>query len=642
MKKALPFLLSCALAAGMAIPAQAAEFSDAKGHWAESAITRWSGHGVVSGHGDGSFAPNAAMTRSQLAQVLTNLLGLQEKADLTDFSDVDEDAWYADAMAKCVAAGIFNGTGDDTLSPHAAVDRQQMLVAFGRAIGLTPMDSTSSSLSDLDQVSGWAEGMINALLEAGYVSGMGDNTLRPLSQGNRASVMSLMDKSVAGYANQPGSTIEMNGESGVVLVASHDVTVTGTVGDLVISPGASQGSVTLKDATVTGTVTVDAPEAALSVTGNSAVERVVVSTVAQGAAVTVDKESAVGHLSAQAHQVVVSGEGKVDSAHVSGNDAQINTDGTKLEVSQEATGTTQNGSAVEGGSTVDTSRPAETPEEKPDGGTDGGSGSGGDDGGEVPNLPEDSEDSESGESGESGGEDAACPDGHRYVDGVCEEDGSIDPAAAQADSGETLLAALEEKAPLIVLTGSFTVEERITISYPAVLNGNGHTITAAGAWNDSSLGKHLMGAEGFSGGDVRLVNLTLDSAGIAYGLQPYDTGENKLILEQVTLRGSKGSGLTVNGSTVEAVGLTIENSGWSQSIDVSKGSHISHTARLTLDSAQGLKDLIQIAEDGAATAHVVVDGETWEATGYDAGSYTKYLYAPPQAELPAEEPDRRR
>lgn len=568
MKKALPFLLSCALAAGMAIPARAAEFSDAKGHWAESAITRWSGHGVVSGHGDGSFAPNAAMTRSQLAQVLTNLLGLQEKADLTGFSDVDEDAWYADAMAKCVAAGIFNGTGDDTLSPHAAVDRQQMLVAFGRAIGLTPLDSTSSSLSDLDQVSGWAEGMINALLEAGYVSDMGDNTLRPLSRSNRASVMSLMDKSVAGYANQPGSTIEMNGESGVVLVASHDVTVTGTVGDLVISPGASQGSVTLKDATVTGTVTVDAPESALSVTGSS---------------------------------------------------------------------------AVEGGSTVDTSRPAETPEEKPEGNPDNkpGGGTGGEDSGdgedggkdEGAGLPEDSD---------PGEEDASCPDGHRYVDGVCAEDGAIDPAAAQADSVETLLAALEEKAPLIVLTGSFTVEEKLTISYPAVLNGNGHTITAAGAWDDSSPGKHLMGAEGFSGGDVRLVNLTLDSAGIAYGLQPYDTGENKLILEQVTLRGSKGSGLTVNGSTVEAVGLTIENSGWSQSIDVSKGFHTSHTARLTLDSAQGLKDLIQIAEDGEATAHVVVGGETWEAAGYDTGSYTKYLYAPPQAELPTEEPDRRR
>ena len=410
--------------------------------------------------------------------------------------------------------------------------------------------------------------MTTALLEAGYVSGMGDNTLRPLSRSNRASVMSLMDKSVAGYANQPGSTIEMNGESGVVLVASHDVTVTGTVGDLVISPGASQGSVTLKDATVTGTVTVDAPESALSVTGSS---------------------------------------------------------------------------AVEGGSTVDTSRPAETPEEKPEGNHDnkrsggtGGEDSGdGEDGGkdEGAGLPEDSD---------PGEEDASCPDGHRYVDGVCAEDGAIDPAAAQADSVETLLAALEEKAPLIVLTGSFTVEEKLTISYPAVLNGNGHTITAAGAWDDSSLGKHLMGAEGFSGGDVRLVNLTLDSAGIAYGLQPYDTGENKLILEQVTLRGSKGSGLTVNGSTVEAVGLTIENSGWSQSIDVSKGFHTSHTARLTLDSAQGLKDLIQIAEDGEATAHVVVGGETWEAAGYDAGSYTKYLYAPPQAELPTEEPDRRR
>ena len=73
MKKALPFLLSCTLAAGMAIPARAAEFPDTKGHWAESAIARWSGHGVVSGHGDGSFAPDDAMTRSQLAQVLAQL-----------------------------------------------------------------------------------------------------------------------------------------------------------------------------------------------------------------------------------------------------------------------------------------------------------------------------------------------------------------------------------------------------------------------------------------------------------------------------------------------------------------------------------------------------------------------------------------
>ena len=114
MKKALSYLLTCSLAAGMVnAAALAADFSDTKGHWAEEAIERWSGHGVVSGHGDGTFAPNAGMSRAEMAQTMANLLRLTEKADISRFTDVDPNAWYADAVAKCVAAGILNGTGDD-------------------------------------------------------------------------------------------------------------------------------------------------------------------------------------------------------------------------------------------------------------------------------------------------------------------------------------------------------------------------------------------------------------------------------------------------------------------------------------------------------------------------------------------------
>ena len=42
---------------------------DTEGHWAESAIERWSGYGVVEGRGDGTFAPEAELSRAEMAQV---------------------------------------------------------------------------------------------------------------------------------------------------------------------------------------------------------------------------------------------------------------------------------------------------------------------------------------------------------------------------------------------------------------------------------------------------------------------------------------------------------------------------------------------------------------------------------------------
>lgn len=335
MKKALSLLMTAAAVVGVTSTAAfASQFSDTKGHWAESSIDRWSGYGVVNGHGNGTFSPNANMSRAEMAQTYVNLLQLTEKADISRFTDVDPDAWYADAIARCVAAGILNGTSDTTISPQGTVDREQMFVAFGRAMGLQPVENTDSSLSDLGDVSDWAEGMVNALLEAGYVNGMEDNTLRPQADINRASVMSLMDQTVAGYGNESGSVLEMNGQKGLVLVVTDDVTVTGQVGDLVIAPGAAEGTVTLKDATVTGTVTLSAAESQLKITGETKVDNVVVNAEAQGAGVSVDKDAAVGTLSTAAENSTLSVSGKVEAL-------------TVTETADNTTVSTEKGSAID-------------------------------------------------------------------------------------------------------------------------------------------------------------------------------------------------------------------------------------------------------------------------------------------------------
>lgn len=389
-RKILSMLLAAAMVLSLLpVSAMAEEpsFTDVEGHWGESAIERWSDYGVVGGKGGGIFDPDANMTRAEMAQMYVNLLNLTEKADISKFTDVPADAWYADAVAKCVAAGILNGTSGTTISPNGTVTREQMFVTFGRAVGLTPVESTDSQLSDLDNVSDWAEGMVNALLEAGYISGMGNNTLQPGADINRASVMALLDKSVAVYANESGATVTGESDNGLVLVVADDVTITGTVGDVIVAQGAAEGTVTLENATVAGTVTVNAPAARVSVAGETTVENLVVAEDAQGAQVSVEKDAAVASVSTAAEDTTLAVSGKVENVTTSGANTTVSGSGTvnKVEAAEGSTGATVTtpGTTVEnnGSGSVTTDKgevkPGETGTTAPSGGSSSGGSTGG-------------------------------------------------------------------------------------------------------------------------------------------------------------------------------------------------------------------------------------------------------------------------
>ena len=343
-------------------------FSDIQNHWGKNAIERWSSYGIVSGTGDGIFSPDADITRAEMAQIYVNLLHLTEKADISNFTDVAANAWYADAVAKCVAAGIFSGTSATTFSPAAPITREQMFVTFGHVLGLSPVDTTKATFTDLPQVSDWAKGMVYAMLEAGYISGVGDNMLMPLIPINRASVMVLMDAVVTGYGNKAGAIVDVTGKNSLVLVVSGDVTITGQMGDVIITQGAAKGTVTLKDATVTGTVTLSAPAAKLSVTGDSKVENLVVSTEATDAMVSVDKDASVAVLTTEAEGTTVSGQGTVDKlvAAEGSSDVKVTTIGTSV-VNNSSESVTTNKGTVKPGETATTSKPS----------TGGGGGGGG-------------------------------------------------------------------------------------------------------------------------------------------------------------------------------------------------------------------------------------------------------------------------
>lgn len=196
----------------------------------------------------------------------------------------------------------------------------------------------------------------------------------------------------------------------------------------------------------------------------------------------------------------------------------------------------------------------------------------------------------------------------------------------------TLSEAIHAAAPgdTLVLGGDLEVDAKILINKQITLDGSGYTVKATGTWSTSNLSKQLLGVEGSAAAGTVIQNITLDSNSKAYGFQPYDVN-GTVILSNVTLQNSAGTGMSVNGSSVIADQLTITGSGWSQSIDVSNGVGIEGSPMLILTNSD-LQDPIGIFEDIPASgvqgnsAAVKVDGVVYQAVEHKIGEKYKLIY----------------
>lgn len=101
-----------------------AGFTDVKdGFWAEAAINYLADEGIIQGYGDGTFKPNNRITRAEIAQILYKALGLDEY--VKHFEDVKAGAWYYDAVTALATVGIVNGYPDGTFQPNANALRSE-------------------------------------------------------------------------------------------------------------------------------------------------------------------------------------------------------------------------------------------------------------------------------------------------------------------------------------------------------------------------------------------------------------------------------------------------------------------------------------------------------------------------------------
>lgn len=280
----------CLILAFIPVSAMAVEFDDAQGHWAEAAIDRWSDAGVVSGVGNNDFDPEGEMNRAQAASVFSELLQLTDEADISNFTDIPDNAWYASHIAKCVDAGIMAGMSDTTMEPETTLSREMFFTMFAQAMGIEREETSDVKFNDSAEASSWAVGYINALANRGFISGMGDGSVEPLSDINRASVMALLNQAIVTYAVEEGAQ-NVDG-TGIVLVLADNVSITA---DEPITVVVANEGATVSLAGATGGAEVIALENNVAVTDapvgtTVAAKEGVTGTTANGQAVAPDSE----------------------------------------------------------------------------------------------------------------------------------------------------------------------------------------------------------------------------------------------------------------------------------------------------------------------------------------------------------------
>ena len=266
MKKYASLFLALVLTLGLVtVPSSAAggKFKDTSGHWAEAAIDRWSGYGVVQGS-EGMFDPNGQLTRAQIATILSNTLGLTDQTATNPFADLDPAQWYAPAILRCHAAGLMQGDGVN-VHPDDILTRQEAMVLLSRALDIAPVGQYNlSSFNDAGQVDDWAAPYVCAMTSAGIVNGVDPGVLAPKGEMTRASLMTVLDRSIVQYINQPGN-YTLTPQDGIILIAAGNVTLSGaTPSDILVTRAASRKSLAFNGARITGSITVEANNAVVT------------------------------------------------------------------------------------------------------------------------------------------------------------------------------------------------------------------------------------------------------------------------------------------------------------------------------------------------------------------------------------------
>lgn len=155
-------------------------------------------NGLMNGVGGGKFEPDGQLTRAQLVTVLYRAAGEPDTGkQVNPFTDVADDAWYTKAVIWAANNGIVNGVAKNVFAPDASITREQIATMLYRYAGAeAAKEDKLSAFPDAAKVSDWAKEALNWAVASGLINGVADANgtanLEPQATATRAQIATIL------------------------------------------------------------------------------------------------------------------------------------------------------------------------------------------------------------------------------------------------------------------------------------------------------------------------------------------------------------------------------------------------------------------------------------------------------------------
>ncbi|OMD42841.1 pullulanase [Paenibacillus odorifer] len=159
-------------------------------YWAFHAIQSLAAKQIVSGVTTTEYDPKSNVSRAEFTALLVRALGLKAEGQV-QFTDIKSDAWYLSYVATASKLGIVSGRSNDTFAPNASITREEMAVMVIRALEVKSVKKIepvagSKAFADASSISKWADSYVKAAAELGLLQGRGNNHFAPKGWMTRA------------------------------------------------------------------------------------------------------------------------------------------------------------------------------------------------------------------------------------------------------------------------------------------------------------------------------------------------------------------------------------------------------------------------------------------------------------------------
>ena len=150
------------------------------------------------GYADGTVRPNGKITRAEVATIFFRLLDDDTRAKYwsskNDFSDVSADKWYNNAVSTLCNMGVIGGYADGTFRPDAPISRAEfakIAVSFTQNTG----SATYNYFTDV-KTTDWFAPYVTAAKDAGLIEGYSDGSFKPESKITRAEACAIVNRTL--------------------------------------------------------------------------------------------------------------------------------------------------------------------------------------------------------------------------------------------------------------------------------------------------------------------------------------------------------------------------------------------------------------------------------------------------------------